>query len=420
MKGTGQWRGGSLLFILLGTLSLLAHAGNADIPRPALITDPPTLPSALQVTTPKPGSTYVPGDFDGNGTSDIVWFNFNVQSQVGYWTMSATNVNLPLGGGVTRTGLRSFNVTRGYFVGAVGDLNGDGYADLVFTGANNDVWLWANDQHGGFISTQIGTFPAGWELVGAGDVDGDGYDDLLWVNPDLCQFAYWNMHGAVRTGYKIINIACGYYPIALGYFTPSNRISILWTDRRIGSEAYGDIAAHLYMWDSTGTGFKSYDWSSYVNGGALYFSNVFAIGGGYMGQGIGVQFYEKSSSGFDDAGQGFLFSRSFDEQGNETQVTQTETWSGGIDNWVGSGGYVIQGNGINATGLYLVDPHAGTIATGGLPGPSAFYSGPAPYPLVGTGSGDSWTYPSSWFVLGAPALPCYECLAPQRLPRSSP
>jgi hypothetical protein len=339
-----------------------------------------TLP-ALQPMTPIPNSSHVPGDFNGDGTSDLLWFNPTL-SQVGYWTMSAiSDPSAPYGGGVTRTGIHTFNVTPGYFVGAVGDFNNDGYADLVFTSANHDLYLWTNDQNGGFTSSYIGTYPNNWQLVGAGDVDGDGYDDLLWLDSSDCEFAYWTMKGNVRTGYKIIPITCGYYPIGVGYYTPSNRISILWTS----------AANDLYIWDSTGNGFKTYNLLSILSGTA------WAYGGGYMGTGIGVQ---TNGGGFLEAG---IANRTFDAQGNQTNYEGSMVWNGELSNSqleYGSAGNLIEGNGINQTGLYILDESSSTISTGGLPGSNSMFSGNTV--AVGEGA-DSWPYPSGWYVVGAPA-----------------
>jgi hypothetical protein len=357
-----------------------------------------TLP-ALQVTTPIPGSTHTPGDFTGGGTSDIVWFNPST-SQVGYWTMTATLPSNVIEGGVTRTGLRSFNITPGYFVGAVGDFNDDGYADLMFTSANHDLYLWTNNQQGGWTPKYVGTYPSQWQLIGAGDVNGDGYDDLLWLNPSACEFGYWTMQGATRISYKVIPIACGYYPISIGYYTPSNQLSIIWTS----------AANDLYIWDSTGSGtggntgngFNAYELSSYLPAHI----HVISIGGGYQGQNMGAQVYELSADGTYDFVQTMLLSRAFNASGVQTGIQETPVMAQEQPNeHIGSAGYVIAGNGVNNTGVYNFDPDNVLISTGGLlqqTYPDYTGSG-ALFPALAQdySVGDSWSYPSGWWVVGA-------------------
>ena len=226
-----------------GSVSVTVTADNSAY-APVISFD--TLP-ALQPTTPIPDSTRVPGDFNGDGVSDLLWFNPG-QSQVGLWMMSESEPT-QTSHSVRRTGARVYNITPGYLVGASGDLTGDGYADLVFTSAARDLWLWTNSRGGGWTSTRIGTYPEAWQLVGAADVDGDGKDDLLWLNPSQCQFAYWSMNGSIRKGFRIVPIACGYYPVGVGYYTPSRRASVLWSS----------AANDLYVWDSQPGGFRSYN-----------------------------------------------------------------------------------------------------------------------------------------------------------------
>lgn len=334
-----------------------------------------TLP-ALQVSTPIPGSAHVPNDFNGDGTSDLLWFN-PLLNQMAYWTMDAVIPDWS-GGGVTRTGARTYKITPGYFVGATGDFDNDGYADLIFTSSARDLWLWRNDHNGHFASSQIGSYPASWQLVGAGDINGDGYDDLLWEDPSHCTFAYWLMHGDTRIGSKSFSIACGYYPMGIGYYAPSNRLSILWTS-----------AAHdLYVWDSMGSGFNSYKLP-------VDLTYVWAFGGGYMGNGIGVETIDGSGVGY-----GAIYSRIFDARGNQTDFQGRGMWDGGIWATPSSGGYVIQAKSTNATGLYVLRLGMATIGTGGLAGSDQAFSGTAPIPDV---QPSQWSYPVGWYVVGAPA-----------------
>jgi hypothetical protein len=347
-----------------------------------------TLP-VLHSTTAVPGSGHVPGDFTGDGSSDLLWFNPST-SQFGYWAMSAsrapgTGKTAP----VTLNGAFTFNITPGYFVGAMGDFNGDGYADLVFTSAKRDLWMWTNDQHGHWSSADIGTYPANWQLVGAADIDGDGIDDLLWLDPSDCQFAYWLMNGNVRKSYLIISIACGYYPVGVGYYSPSGTASILWSS----------AANDLWVWDSHTGAFSSYNMSSTLTqwgGGTVDPRYIWSFGGGWTGQGIGIEWFNPGTN----MGFGGLLSRTYSAQ-TQTSYTLTPSWAG--NGWMDkpeSGGYQILG-GYNGTALYVLDRLHNTIGTSGvLVNQSDFsYSGVAPMPT----NPQQWTYPVGWYVIGAPS-----------------
>jgi hypothetical protein len=337
-----------------------------------------TLP-ALQVTTPIPDSSHVPGDFNGDGTSDLLWFNPSL-NQVGYWTMNAVVADVPNQTSVTRTGLFSFNVTPGYFVGAVGDFNGDSYADLVFTSANHDLWLWTNNQHGGWTSTKIGNaaYPSQWQLIGAGDIDGDGHDDLLWLDPSECKFGYWTMNGATVTGMHTFDITCGYYPVSIGYYSPSNRLSILWTSP----------ANDLYIWDSTGAGFNSYNLTPYVSY-YLTLTGTWAMGGGSAGSNMFIEAYGGPFSQYAFA----EFTRTFDVNGNQTGVVKGTFGDGGVVGHPAVGAYLIQDNDVDPTSFYGVDQSTGLLTTGGL------LSTPIPF----FQAYNSWTFPAGWYLVGAPA-----------------
>lgn len=342
-----------------------------------------TLP-VLHATNAVPGTTRVPGDFNGDGVSDLLWFNPGT-SQLGYWTMQPASAASLADPSVRRTGARTFNISPGYFVGAMGDFDGDGYTDLMFTSSNHDLWLWTNNRNGGWRSVRSYNYPAGWQLVGAGDVDGDGKDDLLWLNPSECQFGYWLMNGSVRKGARTLQIACGYYPMAVGYFTPTNRISVLWSS----------AAKDLYIWDSLGSAFRSYDLGTELNGhgyAGFDLSQAWALGGGTAGKGIGLEWNG------DGAGGALILNRTFDASGNQTGFESTQAWYGGL--WVDNpqaASYLVTGGQSPASALYALDPNRLSIQTGGLFTGDAETSGAAPRTMT-----TEWAYPDGWYPVGAP------------------
>jgi uncharacterized repeat protein (TIGR03803 family) len=134
------------------------------------------------------------------------------------------------------------NVAQGYYPVAVGDFDGDGIPDILWTSAKNDLYIWfgGNGSSTGFKSKYVGTYPADWQVVGAGDVDGDGKSDIYWINPTTHQFGYWLMNGAVETAHFITPYTPGYYPIALGDFNGDGKTDVVW------SSANND----LYIWFS--------------------------------------------------------------------------------------------------------------------------------------------------------------------------
>ena len=148
---------------------------------------------------------------------------------------------------VNSMGTQSFQqaVAAGYYPAAVADFDGDGIPDIMWTSANNDLYLWSGGAAGTttFNARFVGTYPAGWRVTGVGDIDGDGKADLYWIDNATHQFGYWLMDGATTRKTFATSFTPGYYPIAEGDFNGDGLLDVLW------SSPNND----LYMWYSTNT-----------------------------------------------------------------------------------------------------------------------------------------------------------------------
>lgn len=326
---------------------------------------------ALIPTTPIPGSAHTPSDINGDGFSDLVWTN-PFKHQVGYWIMGLNS-----SGEVERKSSVVLDMGAGNFVGAVGDFNGDGFADMVLTNADRDLVLWTNNLSGKFVASSLAPYSSGWQLLGAGDVDGDGQDDLLWFNKGGCQFGYWLIKKGVRAGIRTIPVACGYSPVAIGYFSPNPRISIVWTS-----------SAHdLWIWDSMGAGFRSYNVTQTATSNVLI-----GFGGGVAGQGISAIYRQNFPDGSYSTFVTYMtLGRTFDTSGHQTAFT----WSSPTTESVGLpwsvGGSIISGRA--PQGGALIEQQGNGSMDVCMPQAS---SPPQ--------SGDcaSYSFPRDWFMVGAP------------------
>jgi hypothetical protein len=79
----------------------------------------------------------------------------------------------------------------------VGDLDGDGKADLVWRETNTgDVGAWLmNGLSTATTGVIAGAVPAAWVIADVGDLDGDGKADLVWRETNTGDVGAWLMNG---------------------------------------------------------------------------------------------------------------------------------------------------------------------------------------------------------------------------------
>jgi len=158
-------------------------------------------------------------DFDGDRRADILWRD--TSGNLAIWLMN---------GNVIDSNLFIGNVPPPWIPVGVGDFNGDGKADILWRDASGNLAIWLMNGANVRSNTFIGSVASGWTFVGLGDFDGDGNADILWRDTSG-NLAMWRMDGdTILSNTLFANVATGWTSVGFGDFDGDRRTDILWRD----------------------------------------------------------------------------------------------------------------------------------------------------------------------------------------------
>ena len=131
------------------------------------------------------------GDANKDAVADYYWRN-SATGQNACWLMNRQ-------GAIANIVLLQPVVDPAWNIVAVGDMNGDGQADLLWHNPTNGVNVWWVMQGLEYkelkFITPLDPLYKDWEIKGVGDVDQDGQLDIFWSNRTTKQMAWWVMDG---------------------------------------------------------------------------------------------------------------------------------------------------------------------------------------------------------------------------------
>jgi len=143
-----------------------------------------------------PGGWAVAG-YDNKGA---IFLRNMTTGDVGVWLIGCTKFNVALTStSCSPVNTIDFGpVPLSWQIVGIGDFDGNGSSDILFKDSSNNVGIWlleTNDQTIKILSTSVlGAVPAGWNVALTGDFNGVGKADVLWMDGSG-NVGAWAMNG---------------------------------------------------------------------------------------------------------------------------------------------------------------------------------------------------------------------------------
>ena len=162
-------------------------------------------------------------DINGDSRSDLIWVNPGTGQVLGWLQNGATTV--------ATVALPNIGANSGWTLEAAGDLDGDGYTDLLWKHTNGNVlgWRMVNGAVAGTIAYP--SVPAGWEIVTTGDFDLDGKAEIVWHHTPTNGYYLWRYADTGNVVLQFLGAPGGSWTVQLvGDFDGDGKADLLWRD----------------------------------------------------------------------------------------------------------------------------------------------------------------------------------------------
>jgi alpha/beta hydrolase family protein/VCBS repeat protein len=115
---------------------------------------------------------------------DIFWRN-TVTGEVGMWVMNGTTIAKTVDFGA---------VPLTWSIAGIGDFDGNGSNDILWRDSSGNVGMWLLNGTSIMSTAVLGNVPTNWSLAQTGDYNGDVKSDILWID-NQGNVGSWLMNG---------------------------------------------------------------------------------------------------------------------------------------------------------------------------------------------------------------------------------
>lgn len=158
----------------------------------------------------------ITGNFNANSKTEVVFYGIGSRPDV-MWSENAT-----------LRGAQSPLSIGGDLVPVPGDFDGDGFSDILWYAPgrrHHPIWYFRSD---GTYDRFTLAFGGNYDDVISSDLDGDGGKDLIFWREDRDEHPAWVLHGRTRHATRTLAAATAAYPVSISLNSTSSGDDLLW------------------------------------------------------------------------------------------------------------------------------------------------------------------------------------------------